>query len=397
MRTLALGTHPRLRYLITITRRDETVTRLTTDQRAIVLPDGTTWNTCPGLQIGDFTERNDGTLPSTSLSAFMEEDGAFDPYDVDNNLFEDALVEVDFIDRGAAASPDHRYFWFRGYLNGGTQYGLGREVQFDVLNAFATPRDIFVRQYNIPCDADFGDPLRCKIPTWPYSYTGNTDLHDVTTLEVIAVGDRRRHRFGSDNTPQDYHNVYLECTAITTGVTAGSAPAYDDTVGNTTTDGGVTWTTRNAYVRYVRVAALIDERTFTLNSTGDTRASAATWYVPGRLVMRSGYSKNRVAKISAWIPSSKQVTIVQPFAGLIAVNDWIEIAPDCDKSLTMCTDKYDNAFNYRGFDHLAGDKVVTSQIVDGVTNTGSLPTDDPGYNPDVGSTPTQSVGFRYNA
>jgi hypothetical protein len=200
MRTLALGTHPRLRYLITITRRDETVIRLTTDQRAIVLPDGTTWNTCPGLQIGDFTERNDGTLPSTSLSAFMEEDGAFDPYDVDNNLFEDALVEVDFIDRGAAASPDHRYFWFRGYLNGGTQYGLGREVQFDVLNAFATPRDIFVRQYNIPCDADFGDPLRCKIPTWPYSYTGNTDLHDVTTLEVIAVGDRRRHRFGSDNT-----------------------------------------------------------------------------------------------------------------------------------------------------------------------------------------------------
>lgn len=376
-RVLSLGTHPRLRFLITITLKDESVRYLTNDQRDITLG-GTTWLPCKGLRIGDFTERNDGTTPSTTIGAFMEDDGAFDPYDVDNNLFEDASVEVDFIDRDAATSPDHRYFWFRGTLNGGAKYGLDRSVTFDVLNIFATPRDVFVRQYNIPCDADFGDPFRCKMPTWPYRFTGSNDLHDVARLETIAIGDRRRYRFGSDDTPQDYHNVYLEATAISTGVTSGSVPAYSDTVGNTTVDGGVTWTTRNAYVRYVRVASLGDARHFILNSTGDPRAAAFDWYVPGRLVMRSGYSKNRVAKINAWNASSKQVTIVQPFGGLIAVNDWIEIAPDCDKTLEMCSNKYANNFNYRGFGHLTGDKVTTSTVIEGTTDIGSLPTDDPG-------------------
>jgi len=252
---------------------------------------------------------------------------------------------------------------------------LGGNVTFEVLSLYATPRDIFVRQYGIPCDADFGDPKRCKIPTFPDMEVGSADLHDVARSETVAAGDRRRFRFGSAGTPADYSNVYLECTAG--GVTAGAAPTPSATVGSTYVDGGVTWTTRNAWLRYAQVGTIYDSRNFLLTDYTEPRATDDTWLSPGRFAVRSGYCKNMVAKVRTWSAASLQVEMVQPFALLLSAGDWIEIAPDCDKTLTMCVTKYDNANNYRGFPHLTGSSVVTATVVPGVT-TFPGPTDDPG-------------------
>lgn len=368
MRVLSLSSRPRLTYLITITRRDDTVTRVHSRSQVLTIGDET-FLPCPGLVIGDLTERNDGTPPTIGIKAYMQEGGIFEPSEISDRKYEAAQVEIDLYDIASSLiSPSPRNFWFVGRI-GRIEYDTSGNFSFDVNSKFAVPRDIFVRTYELMCDADFGDPRRCKIPTFPNVDITSRDLNDVERLEVIAVGERRRIRFGNDETPQDYANVYLEATVGgTTGAVAPPlSPATSATVGTVTVDGSVTWITRNAFARYARVDELIDPHNFKLDILPDPRASDNAWFNPGRLFMRSGYSNNRSARIGSWRASDYQVTVFQPLGELIAVGDWLEIAPDCDKTLNMCVTKYGNAFNYRGFPHLAGDKFVTSIII----NTGS--------------------------
>lgn len=366
-------TNGRLAFLLTVTRNDGTVIRITNASKSITIS-SVTWTAVAKLTVGDVTNTNDGTLPTYSFDISAPNGSLFPVLDIDNGLFEDGSVLLEITN---AANPVSKDFQFSGRILGNIDYDLSGNVTFEVLSLFAAPRDIFIRQYGIPCDADFGDPRRCKIPTFPDLEIGSKDLHDVATSETVAVGDRRRHRFASAGTPDDYANVYLEATAITTGITAGSAPAYSSAVGATTTDGGVTWTARNAWLRYAQVGTIYDSRNFILTSFTEPRATDNTWLTPGRFKVATGYCKNMVAQVRTWNSASLQVEMVQPFALLMQIGDWIEVAPDCDKTLDMCVAKYNNANNYRGFPHLTGSKVVTSTVVVGVT-TFPGPTDDPG-------------------
>jgi hypothetical protein len=136
----------------------------------------------------------------------------------------------------------------------------------------------------------------------------------------------------------------------------------------------VTFTVRNAYARAFQVAALIDTRHITITVT-EPRATDTTWYAPGRLIMRSGFCKNRVSVIDAWDGTS-QIELVEPFGNLLTVGDWGEIAPDYNQTLEMADSKYNNPNNYRGFPHLTGAKVATSTFIPGTTVVPG-PTDDP--------------------
>lgn len=364
----------RLAFLLTVTRNDETVVRVTSASKSITIGSDT-WVSAAKLTIGDVTNSNNGTLPTYSFDLSAKQSGLFDPYDIDNGLFEDAAVLLEITN---AANPVSKDFQFSGRVLGDIDYDLPGNATFEVLSLYATPRDIFVRQYGISCDADFGDPRRCKIPTFPDLEVGSKDLHDVDRMETLAVGDRRRFRYASADDPSDYHNVYWIVTAITTGITGASVPASPgDTDGDTVTDGGVTFTVKNAWLRYAQVGTIYDSRNFLLANYTETRATDDTWLSPGRFVVRSGYCKNMVANVRTWSAASGQVEMVQPFALLLTEGDWIEVAPDCDKTLTMCVDKYANAFNYRGFPHLTGSSLVTATVVPGVTPFPG-PTDDPG-------------------
>jgi hypothetical protein len=339
-----------LALLITITRQDESVIRINTSDLSVTIG-GVTWVTSPGLQVGDFTERNDGTIPKCSFTVGMDRAGPLSPLDVNRKKFEGADIYIEICD---AANPTTKDLWFDGKMLGAVNFTKDRVVTFECVSALAVPRDIFVRQYQLLCDADFGSVLRCKIPTW---------VADVQISETIAVGDTRRVRFVSTGTPSDYLNVYLECTAITTGVTAGTAPTYSSSVSGTTTDGGVTWTTRNALVRYARIATIIDDHNFTLDSSPDSRSTVDDWYNPGRIVMRSGYMKNKATRVGAWTASTKTVTVYETLGSYIAAGDWVEICPDCDHTPTMCLSKYNNRGNYRGFDKQTGAKAVSATVI----------------------------------
>ncbi len=181
---------------------------------------------------------------------------------------------------------------------------------------------------------------------------------------VGAIDDR--HRGHADHvTGRDANDA---------GCIAG-APTISDTVGATSTDGTVTFTTRNAYARSFQVASIIDERHITITVT-EPRATDADWYAPGRMIMRSGFCKNRVSVTDAWDGAS-QIELVEPIGNLLTVGEWGEIAPDYDQTLDMADVKFNNSNNYRGFPHLTGAKIATSTFVPGTTVTPG-PTDDPG-------------------
>ena len=344
---------------MTITRTDETVIRVTTYHKPITIS-SVTWNPVSALEIGDMTNTNNGTLSNLSIKVGTQTNGTFDPYEIDLQLFKDAHVLIEFTN---AANSVSKEFEFEGKMNGNVDYDLVGNVTFEVLNLYGTPRDIFIRPYTIEDQVDFGDPRRSKIPTFPSIDATTDDLHDVARLEVLAVGDRRRFRFAGAGNPSDYHNVYLEVTGA--GTTGAGAPTISDTVGATSTDGGVTFTTRNAYARAFQVASLIDTRHVTITVT-EPRKTDPTWYAPGRLIMRSGFCKNRVSVIDAWDGVS-QIELVEPFGNLLSVGDWGEIAPDYDQTLAMTVAKYTNANNYRGFPYGSGARIASSTFIPGVT------------------------------
>lgn len=338
--------------LLTITKADGEVVRVTTDTVATNFgsPD-LTWETSPGIKVGDLTERNDGTPPSISFEAIMEDGGAFDPAEVDGGKFEGAEIEIDLT---SGKPPTARDFWFIGKMIGNVDYDLGMRVSFECISKFGIPADILVRQYQLLCDADFGDPLRCKIPVLP---------DDVARLETIAVGETRRVRFAPYSNPEDYANVYLEATAITTGTTAASEPAFSSAVGAVVVDGGVTWTTRNAWTRAVRIASATDTHNLVMDRDPDPRGTAEnTWFNPGTIIFRSGWNSGRRYKIGKWVGSTRTITSYLPMGTLVAVNDWAELSPDCDHTLAMCVAKYSNPANHRGFPNQAGAKAQAATL-----------------------------------
>jgi hypothetical protein len=361
----------RLAYLLTITRRDETVIRVTGYSKSITIS-SQTWTPDPGLEIGDITETNDGSIPNLTVKFAVG--SLFAESDILNRLYEGAEAVLEICD---ARNPTTKDEEFRGVLKGDIEVDRGGNGQFEILNKFGLGRDVWVRKYLIEDDVDFGDPRRSKIPTFPTVDPTSDDLADVERSTALALGDRRRFRYDANDDPSDYHDVYWEVTVA--GTTGPSEPALpSDTPGDIVPDGSATFTVRNAYARAFEVASIIDDRNITITVTEPRASGDTTWFAPGLLVMRSGALMNWSSDIDAW-DGVDQISLVVPFASQLEVGDWGEIAPDYDQTLDMAVSKYSNANNYRGFPHLTGSRISTSTYVDGTTTDNYTDGDDPGY------------------
>lgn len=165
----------RFAYLLTVTRVDGTVIRVTGYNKRITI-NGSTWLPEPGLEIGDYTETNSGDLPNLTFRVAMRDGGPFTKEDINNRLFERSEAVLEICDARNPSSKDEEA---RGILKGEVSFDLDGNAEFEFLNKFAMQRDIFVRKYSIEDDVDFGDPRRSKIPTFPTVDETSDDLADV--------------------------------------------------------------------------------------------------------------------------------------------------------------------------------------------------------------------------
>lgn len=346
------GVVPRLLY--TITRVDGTIERVT-GHEADIVAGGNTFTAMGGLTSGVLTQRNDGTPPVIGFNVTLTSAGKLRFRNVVRGKYERADVLVEICDAVDPGTPD---FVAQMKMLGTIKYDLDGQAQFDLISEFSIPRDIFVGIYTLQCSYSFGDPLTCTMPIMPYVYGG--DLNDVQRNEVIALGDRRRFRYAGANTPEDYMNVYWEATGA--GTTGGSAPGSpSSTVDATVTDGGVTWTVRNSWLRAVRISATDGIRTLTLDRLPDPRASDSNWYNPSKIKFWDGDYAGRVFKGSGWDATAHTIQIYLP-CEFAAVNDWAEITPWCDQTYEMCRDKFANTYNHGGYPFQLGAKAQAQAL-----------------------------------
>jgi hypothetical protein len=376
----------RLAYLLVITRVDETVIRLTSYSRRLTISSNTFYPD-PGLEIGDYTETNNGEVPNLTFKVATRDGGLFVREDIENGLFDRAQAVLYITD---ARNPSLDDVEVIGSLKGEVKFDLEGNAEFELLNKFNLIRDVGGHKYTIEDWAQFGDPRWNKIPNFPTVDETSDDLIDVERNTALVLGERRRFRYDNDDDPSDYHNVYWEVT--TAGTTGASEPVGpSDTPSATVTDGSAVFTVRNAYARAFQVASIIDENHITITVT-EPRATDDTWFAPGVIWMRTGYMKGFLSDVDAYDQGTNQISIVMPFGNLLEVGDWGEISPGYDQTLDMAAEKYGAALtsvtepisadggpnNYRGFPHITGARFFTSQFIPGVSEDSPADADDPG-------------------
>jgi hypothetical protein len=250
-----------------------------------------------------------------------------------------------------------------------TQHGI---ASFDLISLFAPPRGILIEQFSLMCRWQFGD-ITCRMSIFPmdtFPYNIDSKLHDPPPRNTpISYLDTRRYRFGSDGTPEDFMNVYLFATVgldpddLVTGpgITGAVEPTFSPVIGDLTVDGTQIWRTDNAYARAARIAS-VDKHTVTLDRLPDPRAASdSTWFQPMKFVFRSGEYIGRAFKGNNWDTGTLSFETYLPCI-FAAVGDWIEITPDCNKTHTMCSQKYGNAHNHGGFPFQLGAKAQAQQL-----------------------------------
>lgn len=345
--------------LYTITRRDGTVERITSAMRNITIGD-LTWTRRPGVKTGVRTSRVDGTPPRMGFSAQLGATSPLKLRDVSRGLYEGARVEIDLTSH---RNPAIRDFVFDGYMLGELEWEGAGLAFFELISRYAVPREIFVPQFTLMCRHQFGDWRHCKAPVFPTS----TFPHNIPAWlsdppprnSTHSVGDFKRYRFGSAGTPEDFHNVVLEVTAAS-GPTAAVEPAFSDTVGDTIVDGGVTFVVRDAWARAAQIVA-VDDHSITLDRLPDPRADGnSAHFDPLKFWFHTGDYKNRAFKGAGWDSDTLTLETYLP-CPLAAIGDWIEISPDCNKTLDACI-RFGRQRNHGGFPHQQGAKLQAQQM-----------------------------------
>ena len=135
-----------------------------------------------------------------------------------------------------------------------------------------------------------------------------------------------------------YENRIYECTSA--GVTSAVEPSFDAVVGNTTVDGGVTWTTRESFTRNASVLTATSNSVFTLSITSSAAGSVDDWFNGGEAIFETGANAGLPMEVRDYVHSSKQVTLFLPMPNQVAVGDKLRLVPGCNRTRAHCRDKF---------------------------------------------------------
>jgi len=114
--------------------------------------------------------------------------------------------------------------------------------------------------YQPVCRADLGD-TKCKVPIKPAAWTAGAG---VTTNPTASFGEGFGGSYVRDPNPVDDVHALAVYQCTTGGTTASTPPAFDPTIGNTTTETtGVVWTSITPWRGVGTVSAVTSNRQFT--------------------------------------------------------------------------------------------------------------------------------------
>ncbi|UTC28373.1 hypothetical protein GURKE_03470 [Brevundimonas phage vB_BpoS-Gurke] len=146
---------------------------------------------------------------------------------------------------------------------------------------------------------------------------------------------------GTLGSADQYGDVAFQCIAA--GVSGATEPSWSNMIGDTVTDGGITWKAIKSYKKAVTVMGTSDKgRTIVVSSTGE----AAGYYDGGLLIWETGKNAGRAQEIK--VSSGNAVTLFQRPYHIPQAGDRFVIHPGCDKTRSTCKEKFANILNFRG-------------------------------------------------
>jgi hypothetical protein len=345
MRSLPFDTTKNLALPILVTITTGIVSLRFTSHNQPVVSGGNTFHPVPGCDVTNLQFPGDGTPATADVTVMAVSGGLIQPGDGTRGALDGWPITIEMFDLGNLVAGT--YDLIPKATIGTVQETTRGLITISVNGPLNRAKGPLTEHYSLTGREELGDD-RCKIPILPADIGRSVAFvrPDIAT-GLLAVNDAYgRFKTGSMGDVTDYANVYYECT--TAGTTASSAPTYDPTVGNSTTDGTAVFIARNAWLRYAH-GQRTGDFTIQLTALPDTRATDDTWYVLGGIYVRSGpLDGYPVIPIRSWDHATLTVTTFLPIgANDMPANTQLEIHTGCNLTPDQCFSRFNNITNLR--------------------------------------------------
>jgi uncharacterized phage protein (TIGR02218 family) len=294
---------------------------------------GTTYAAATGFQRAAIASASNLSVDETELIGFV--DGAtVTAIDLDAGRWDGASVRIFVVNW---SDPAHLDVKMRKGVLGEASILDNGTWRAEIRGLAQWLQQTIGELYSPECRADLGDG-RCRLPIRPgliarsTAYAAGTFVRVET--DVAASGSYREER-----------RIY-ECT--TAGTTAGSAPTFDETPGNTTADGTAVFTAREAMTRAYTVASSANRETLVL--TADDGALAGytdARFTGGVAVIETGANAGISREVLAYSAGTRTVQLFTPLPFSLQPGDVLRLQPGCDKRYDTCIG-FGNRLNFRG-------------------------------------------------
>lgn len=282
----------------------------------------------------------DGTTPSAIQSSASL---AVDNLDVEVTRAVDAITGPDLL-RGKWDFADVRLFLINpndtaaGILK--LRRGRVGKVSLSRQKLTAEIRGLmeaFTKQtldlYQPACRVDVGDD-DCGVMMEPPVWVANN-------IEVSIVAFD--YKLGSTVRPTAENGRFFRCTV--SGTTGGSEPAWNTTIGGTTVDGTVTWTTVQANKVTGTITALLGNK----RQFNSDRTEADALFTGGLLEWLTGLNAGSQMEVKDYTMADGNFSLVLPMWFDLAVSDTFSVQLGCFKRLPEdCRAKFNNTHNFQG-------------------------------------------------
>lgn len=256
--------------------------------------------------------------------------------DIRAGLYDGAAITEFFVNWSNTAQLA---IWFHGTLG---ETAL-EEEQFSIeaQSLAAKTSRVACNTIKRTCRADFGDSL-CGVPrsaaTW-----ASTTAYDERQAGDAKIGD-----IVEPTTPNGY---WYEATVG--GTSGASEPTWPTTVGDTVTDGTVTWTCVRARELSGTVTAVTDRKSFAASGVS-VAADHLEWGIVTWVTGDNAGDKRHVKSDDG----SGALKFYRSTTYDIQASDTFTVTLGCRKRFTEdCVGRYDNGFNFRGFEAIPPERV----------------------------------------